>query len=104
LLQVFLNLSQNSLRAVQRGGQAHLEIRAGAQNGRATITFHDDGPGVEDASRLFQPFRENADGSGLGLYVSRAMMRGLGGDLSYVPSERGGRFDVVLPTYEVTAN
>lgn len=99
LLQVFLNLSQNSLRAVQRGGTPHLEIRVSAENGQARITFHDSGPGMDDASRLFQPFRENADGSGLGLYVSRALLRGFGGELTYVPTERGCRFDVVLPTY-----
>lgn len=99
LLQVFLNLSQNSLRAVQRGGTPHLEIRVSAENGQARITFRDSGPGMDDASRLFQPFRENADGSGLGLYVSRVMLRGFGGELTYVPTEQGCRFDVVLPTY-----
>jgi two-component system sensor kinase FixL len=100
LLQVFLNLSQNSLRAVQRGGRPRLEIQAGCENGRATVTFQDEGPGVEDPAHLFQPFREDADGSGLGLYVSRVMMRALGGDLAYVPAGRGCRFDVVLPVYE----
>lgn len=100
LLQVFLNLSQNSLRAVQRGGEAFLEIRAEAGNGLATVTFQDAGPGIEDPSKLFQPFRENSDGSGLGLYVSRAMLRGFGGELKYIPTERGCRFDVVVSTYQ----
>lgn len=101
LLQVFLNLSQNSLRAVQQGGIPRLRIRASAENGRAVIAFEDSGPGVQDPSQLFQPFREHADGSGLGLYVSRAMMRGFGGELSYVPVEGGCRFDVMIPTCEV---
>ncbi|MBK9170314.1 MAG: HAMP domain-containing histidine kinase [Bryobacterales bacterium] len=99
LLQVFLNLSQNSLRAVQRGGEPRLEIHAVAEDGRATVTFEDAGPGIDDASKLFRPFRENSDGSGLGLYVSRAMLRGFGGELTHVPTERGCRFDVTLPTY-----
>lgn len=101
LLQVFLNLSQNSLRAVQSGGAARLQVSATAENGRAIIAFHDAGPGVDDADNLFQPFRENADGSGLGLYVSRAMMRGFGGDLIYVPVDQGSRFELVVPTYDV---
>lgn len=101
LLQVFLNLSQNSLRAVQSGGAPRLRISATTDNGRAIITFHDFGPGVDDTENLFQPFRENADGSGLGLYVSRAMMRGFGGDLLYVPVKQGSRFDLVVPTYDV---
>lgn len=100
LLRVFLNLSQNSLRAVQKGGEARLEVRASAANGRVAITLEDRGPGVDDPSTLFQPFRENADGSGLGLYVSRAIVRGFGGDLSYVPIEGGCRFDITLLTYQ----
>ena len=101
LLRVFLNLSQNSLRAVQKGGEARLEIRVLAENWRITIRFEDAGPGIDDPSTLFQPFRENADGSGLGLYVSRAMVRGFGGELTYVPTLHGCRFDVVLPTYQM---
>lgn len=100
LLRVFLNLSQNSLRAVQKGGEAKLEIRVAAAGGYATISFEDSGPGIEDPSSLFQPFRENADGSGLGLYVSRAIVRGFGGDLVHVPTTQGCRFDVVMPTYQ----
>jgi two-component system, LuxR family, sensor kinase FixL len=101
LLQVFLNLSQNSLRAVQRGGEPHLRIRVTGDNGQAKVIFEDSGPGIEDTNRLFQPFRENADGSGLGLYVSRAMLRGFGGELTHVPTPSGCRFDVTLPTYPV---
>jgi two-component system, LuxR family, sensor kinase FixL len=104
LLRVFLNLSQNSLKAVQEGGEARLEIRLMAQNGRATISFEDAGPGIGDPSTLFQPFRENSDGSGLGLYVSRAILRGFGGDLTHVPTPQGCRFDVVLPTYQMESN
>ena len=100
LLRVFLNLSQNSLKAVQKGGEPRLEIRVAPGDGRATISFEDTGPGVDDPSTLFQPFREGADGSGLGLYVSRAMLRGFGGELAYVPTARGCRFDVMLPTYQ----
>lgn len=101
LLRVFLNLAQNSLKAVQRGGEPSLEIRVSVENGRAVITFEDAGPGVDDPSTLFQPFRENAHGSGLGLYVSRAIVRGFGGELAHVPTPTGCRFDVSLPTYQM---
>ena len=104
LLQVFLNLSQNSLRAVQQGGIPKLTLRATAAQGRAIITFEDCGPGVEQPAQLFQPFRDNSDGSGLGLYVSRAMMRGFGGDLVYIPIDAGCRFDVIAPTCEVAGS
>ena len=55
------------------------------------------GPGVKDTSILFQPFRENADGSGLGLYISRTLVRTFGGDLRHVQTDAGCRFDVILP-------
>jgi C4-dicarboxylate-specific signal transduction histidine kinase len=99
LLQVFLNLSANSLRATRRGGAIRLTVNSRTEDDQVIICFQDEGPGVDDVSQLFQPFRENADGSGLGLYVSRAMMRGFDGDLRYVPVPQGCRFDVVLRAF-----
>ena len=63
------------------------------------LTFEDTGPGVDDPSMLFKPFRDNSDGSGIGLYVSRALVRGFGGELSHVPIASGCRFDISLRTY-----
>lgn len=103
LLQVFLNLSQNSLRAVKKGGSANLCITCAVENGVARLSFRDEGPGIEDTKSLFQPFRDDADGSGLGLYVSRAILRGFGGEINYVPAERGCQFDILLPTYQKAA-
>ena len=67
----------------------------------------DDGRGLEEADRawLFGRFergaagRTSGNGSGLGLYVSRALMRGMGGDLvldAVVPG-RGATFRLTLP-------
>lgn len=100
LMQVFLNLSQNALRAVQKGGKPRLHVSCVLEGGSARITFRDEGPGVSNPNNLFQPFREDADGSGLGLYVSRAILRGFGAELHYVPTDEGCRFDVVVPTYQ----
>ncbi|MGE0449480.1 MAG: ATP-binding protein [Vicinamibacterales bacterium] len=98
LLQVFLNLTQNSLRAVQASpGPRALEVCARLDRDTVIVSVSDTGPGVRDTSLLFQPFRENADGSGLGLYISRTLVRTFGGDLRFVPVESGCRFDVVLP-------
>ena len=48
--------------------------------GKAVIGFQDSGPGIAFPEHLFQPFRHAADGTGLGLYVSRAVVRSYGGD------------------------
>jgi len=105
LLQVFLNLTQNALRAVQqKPGEMRLEIRAHRDGASVIVNVSDSGPGVHDTSRLFQPFRENSDGSGLGLYISRAIVRTFGGDLRFVPTETGCRFDVTLPCEPTTTS
>jgi two-component system sensor kinase FixL len=96
LLQVFLNLAQNSLRAVGESAEKELSVRVASLNGDLSIQFSDSGPGVSRPDDLFHPFRPGADGSGLGLYISRALAHSFGGDLLYVPTERGCRFDVVL--------
>ncbi len=56
------------------------------------ITITDHGPGVpdEDRERLFGRFergtgRPSGEGSGLGLYASRALCRAMGGDLELEP-------------------
>ena len=70
-----------------------------------TITDH--GRGLDDSDRawLFGRFergvagRTSGNGSGLGLYVSRALMRGMGGDLVLDPAVagRGASFRLTLP-------
>ena len=97
LLQVFLNLTQNSLRACQDREAPTLDIWARREQAVVVVSVIDDGPGVRDPGILFHPFRPDADGSGLGLYISRALVRSYGGDLRFVPREHGCRFDVVLP-------
>jgi two-component system sensor kinase FixL len=97
LLQVFLNLAQNSLRAVSEGPARNLEITALEGEQRVLVFFQDSGPGVEAPERLFQPFQAGADGTGLGLYISRAIVRSYGGDLRFEESARGCCFVVELP-------
>jgi two-component system sensor kinase FixL len=99
LLQVFLNLSQNSLRvAVQEGMEPALSVRARVEKNQVKVSLVDSGPGISDPSRLFQPFRPDSDGSGLGLYISRTIMRSFGGDLKHVVTESGCQFDVIVPS------
>jgi PAS domain S-box-containing protein len=97
LLQAFLNLAQNSLRAVRGDGtRKELRIAAEAVNGRVTVRFLDSGPGVERPEQLFKPFQQGASGSGLGLYVSRVVVRSYGGDLRYERRAQGSCFSVEL--------
>ncbi len=101
LLQVLLNLSQNSLRAAQALPAPSLLVRVSHADDKVIVSLIDSGPGVADTSRLFQPFRSDADGSGLGLYISRTMMRSNGGDLKHVPTGAGCRFDILMASQQV---
>jgi C4-dicarboxylate-specific signal transduction histidine kinase len=96
LLQAFLNLAQNSHRAVSEGPVRELHISVEADDRRAIVRFRDFGPGIAAPQHLFEPFQPGADGTGLGLYVSRAVVRGFGGDLRFEPQVHGSCFVVEL--------
>lgn len=96
LLQVFLNLAKNSERALENAPRKQLAIRAAVENGRVVVRVADTGPGVRFPERLFKPFQEGAEATGLGLYLSRAFMRAFEGDLVHEPSSEGCVFAVSL--------
>ena len=98
LLQAFLNLAQNSFRSVQEGSRRELHISAHVQSKTLTIRFHDTGPGVAHPEQLFEPFHAGASGNGMGLYVSRFILRSFGGELRYEPVASGACFAVELAT------
>jgi two-component system sensor kinase FixL len=97
LIQVFLNLAKNSQRAMTSTGKKQLRISARRDGGTVIIRFEDTGTGIAAPENLFRPFLPGAKSTGLGLYVSRAIMRSFGGDLGYEPSSEGCCFVVVLP-------
>ena len=94
LLQAFLNLAKNSHRAVQNSEVRQLVIAVSAQGSTASILFEDAGPGVPDPGLLFAPFQPGANGAGLGLYVSRALVRSYGGDVRFERTTKGARFRI----------
>jgi len=85
LLQVLLNLSKNSQRALEAAHNKVIHISACAVPGGVAVRFTDSGAGISPGQRLFEPLQKGADGSGLGLYLSRAFMRSFRGDLRHDP-------------------
>jgi two-component system, LuxR family, sensor kinase FixL len=98
LQQVFLNLARNSQRAMQTTDQKRLIVSSKMQNGRIVIQFEDTGPGIALPYELFKPFQSGANATGLGLYVSRAILRSFGGELKFEPRSKGCCFAVSLAT------
>jgi two-component system sensor kinase FixL len=97
LIQVFLNLAKNSQRAMTSTGKKQLRISARRDGGTVIIRFEDTGTGIAAPENLFRPFLPGAKSTGLGLYVSRAIMRSFGGELDHEPSSEGCCFAVVVP-------
>jgi PAS domain S-box-containing protein len=104
LLQVFLNLALNAFEAmsVMRLDARRLFIRAGRDgNGDILVSLRDSGPGFPSgiAEQLFEPFfSTRADGTGMGLAISRSIIEAHGGTLSAENCDGGGAcFTVRLP-------
>jgi PAS domain S-box-containing protein len=96
LMQVFLNLSKNSLRALENVATRRLTITTAVERDTVTVRFEDTGSGIENPVSLFRPFQSDAKSTGLGLYVSRALVKSFGGDLVYEHRDQGCCFAVVL--------
>jgi two-component system, LuxR family, sensor kinase FixL len=99
LIQVFLNLAKNSQRAMQVSRHKMLGVVAREESGKVLLRFEDTGGGVSSAENLFRRFQPGANLSGLGRYVSRAIMRSFGGELAAEPKSEGARFSVALPLH-----
>lgn len=96
LMQAFLNLVKNSSRAMEDSERKQLTISALTEGSGVVIRFEDTGHGISAPEKLFQPFQTNAAATGLGLYVSRAILRTFRGDLHYEPTQGGCSFAVSL--------
>ena len=96
LLQVLLNLTRNSKRALEGADRKELSISASSQGDCVWIRVADTGPGISSADTLFQPFQQGAEATGLGLYLSRALMRSVNGDLRHDPTVPGCCFLIKL--------
>lgn len=109
LRQVFENLIENAIEAVGHGG--HIRVRARLQGTRGSerecmiISVCDDGPGIPPRvkPRIFDPFftTKLQTGNGLGLWVTREVIRRHGGTIRVRSSEDRGRhgsvFTIQLP-------
>jgi signal transduction histidine kinase len=100
LEQVLVNLVSNAVRY----SDGPIRVVAGERRGRVVIDVVDAGPGIddEDIERLFGKFQRGSHaadiaGTGLGLYVTRAIVEAHGGKLSVVSTPGiGSRFTVEL--------
>ncbi len=100
---VLRNLLANAIEAVADtpAGQRHVSVSASPEAvGRVSIIVEDSGPGFSGttAARLFESFQSSkANGLGLGLVISRAIVEAHGGNLWAEVADHG-IFKLELPT------
>jgi signal transduction histidine kinase len=107
LEQVLINLVDNACKYAASSEPAVIHVELQRRQGRTLIRVRDHGPGLTQADRrrLFREFsksdREAASsrpGVGLGLALSRRLMRAQGGDLAFDDAVKdGAAFVVALP-------
>jgi two-component system phosphate regulon sensor histidine kinase PhoR len=106
--QVLTNLMDNAIKYSPHGGRMQIGVEAG--DGYARFTVRDEGLGIPlgEQKRIFEKFyrldpdhRRGIGGSGLGLYISRELVRTMNGRI-WVESDpgKGATFTFELPLAE----
>jgi PAS domain S-box-containing protein len=74
LKRVLLNVVNNALEAMD-GRSGELLVATAVEEGEVTLSVTDQGPGVDDVERIFEPhYTTKVKGTGLGLVIARQIM------------------------------
>lgn len=98
LFQVFVEIIENAMDALQEFGGGFLEITAEHHGGELILRFSDSGPGLREPERVFDPFyttKPVGKGTGLGLSVAYGVVRDHGGQISCQNKPEGGALFIV---------
>ena len=98
--QVLINLIKNAIEAGEDTENLKIKIEAKEESGKVKIEIIDNGPGISSdvIENIFIPFyTTKREGSGIGLSLSRQILRKHGGNLEVISSEgKGANFIVTL--------
>lgn len=109
--QVILNILTNSIKYTKEKGK--IEILVYEEDSKSIISIIDNGMGIkdEDIERVFErfyrvqereeDFKDIIDGAGLGLYISREIVKKHGGSIT-IKSEYnvGTQVNIIIPKIE----
>jgi len=101
LQQVFMNLISNAIDAIGKNGL--VQVKSRRKDTQITISIIDDGPGIprDQQKKVFDPFfttKRAGSGTGLGLWVTYDIVKGMGGTIILKSEmEKGTTFMVNLP-------
>ena len=101
LLQVFFNIISNAIDALENVPNGILTIKTIRERANVVILFADNGPGLKDPHRVFDPFyttKPVGKGTGLGLSICFGIVQEHGGKIICYNGQQGGAvFRVELP-------
>jgi signal transduction histidine kinase len=101
LMQVFFNIINNAVDAMESHEGGVLTIKTIRDRGNVVVLFSDTGPGIKDPSRVFDPFyttKPVGKGTGLGLSICFGIIQEHAGKILCYNGQRGGAvFRVELP-------
>src|ERR1700761_2288926 len=93
LMQVFFNLINNAVDAMESHEGGVLTVKTARDRGNVIVLFSDNGPGIKEPHRVFDPFyttKPVGKGTGLGLSICFGIIQEHGGKLSCYNGPRGG--------------
>jgi len=102
LQQVFLNLINNALHALEKDGGT-IDITSRMETDYILVVVEDNGPGIAEANldRIFDPFfttKPVGKGSGLGLSICFGIIKKMGGEIDvHSIVDKGTRFEIRFP-------
>lgn len=99
--QVFNNLIKNALQAIENKSDGDIIVMLQQKNDIVEISVSDNGCGIaqEIQDKIFRPnFTTKSTGAGLGLVISKNIVEGSGGSISFTTSPSGTTFIVQLRT------
>jgi two-component system heavy metal sensor histidine kinase CusS len=120
LRRAISNLLSNALRHTPRGGSIEVTIALGRESGdedreqggvRVAVENRGEPIAAEHLPRLFDRFyrvdasrRSVGDGVGLGLAITRSIMKAHGGEIAVRTVDQGNRFELRLPPLEASSS
>jgi len=114
LQQVFLNILNNAYDAIEESGRTgKIFLKTTAAGGSVEISLADNGTGIVDVERIFDPFyttKQTGKGTGLGLSICYGIVRAHGGEIQCsnnadgVGSTFSIRIPVAVDTIKVNAS
>jgi PAS domain S-box-containing protein len=110
LQQVFLNILNNAYDAIEESGRTgKIFLKTTAAGGSVEISLADNGTGIVDVERIFDPFyttKQTGKGTGLGLSICYGIVRAHGGEIQCANNADGvgSTFSIRIPVAADTVN